>query len=272
MGTLIDQDNDADHDHDRHLHEHGRAHRAGRQLDTPCGQPDRAHGQHQGKRPPRGMPRGVMRQGHRHHPARHGEHRRDRDGVAHGDQQGRGDSGPGSQRGFHISDEAPRRRLRLGELGHRESQEHDGHASGDDRQRRGDAGGHRDNSEREIEVDPRPDIRDRRGGHVGRAELAGLEVVSALAHRVSPGRCSSSPRSRAHQATSRMRSVPPGCRYTAMSSMRLAIAVVAARLSHSSPRTTGSLRTSHSRRLLFQARSRAELIDHEEMRLPTACR
>ena len=41
-------------------------------------------------------------------------------------------------------------------------------------------------AEPEVEVDPRPDVRDRRGRHVGGTELTGLEVLSALAHHVSP--------------------------------------------------------------------------------------
>src|ERR1700733_12400942 len=83
---------------------------------------------------------------------------------------------------------APSARLRPGELGHREGQEADGHGSGQDGQRRGDTGGDRDHPEPEVEVNSRPDVRDRRGGHVGGTELAGLEAVSALAHHVSPSR------------------------------------------------------------------------------------
>ena len=137
-------------------------------------------------RPSAWSARSVLREGHRHQPARHGEHRRDGDGVPDGHQQGRCGTCSSSQRGFDISDEAPCRRLRPGELGHRKSQERDGHGSGEDRQRRGDTGGYGDHSEPEVEVNPRPDVRDRRGRHVTDTELAGLEVVSALAHHVSP--------------------------------------------------------------------------------------
>ena len=62
-----------------------------------------------------------------------------------------------------------------------------------------------------------------------------------------------------------------GC-HTATSSMRLAAAVAAARLSRNRSRAGGISRSSHSSRELFQARSRAELMVQLATRLPTACR
>jgi hypothetical protein len=47
--------------------------------------------------------------------------------------------------------------------------------------------------EGEVEVDARPDVGDGRGGHIGRAELAGLEVLCAVAHRAHSTRAYGAP-------------------------------------------------------------------------------
>ncbi len=184
VGAPIDEDDHTDHEHDRDLHEHGHAHRSGREADAARRQRDRADGQHQRQRFPRQMQRRVVRNGQRHHATRHREDPGDRRRVPHRDQQGCRHPGPRPQRSLDIGDEAPGRRLRLGELGHREGEQDDGHASRDDRQGGGHPGRDRDHPEREVEVDPGPDVGDRRGCQVRCAQLPGSKVVSALAHRL----------------------------------------------------------------------------------------
>ena len=83
-----------------------------------------------------------------------------------------------SQRGLHVGDEAPRRRLRLGELGHGEGEENDGEARRKDRERCGDTRCDGDHTECEIEIDTWSNVRNGRGGHVRGAELAGPEMAS----------------------------------------------------------------------------------------------
>ncbi len=178
---------DADHEHDRYLHHDSQAHRRGGKADAARRQPDGAGRQDEAQRLPGRVPRGVMGDGQRHHAPRHGEHPRYGHGEPHRDQDGRGDARPRSQRGLHVGDEASRRRLRLGEFGHDEGKQDDGQTSRENRQRRGNSSGDGDHPEGEVEVDPWPDVGDRRGRHVHRAQLPSLEMVSAhptLAHRV----------------------------------------------------------------------------------------
>ena len=184
MRALVDQHDDADDEHDRHLQEHRDANRSGGDAHAAHSDPDRGAGQHERERLPCGVPRGVVGERQRDHAAGHREHAGERNGVADRDEQRHDDAGLRSERGLDVGDEASRGRLGLRELGDDEGEQDDGDAAGEDRQRRGDARGDRDDSEGEVEVDPGPDVRDRRGGHIGRAQLAGADWM--LPARVGP--------------------------------------------------------------------------------------
>ena len=107
----------------------------------------------------------------RDHSAGHREHARDRHGETHGEQPRDEHAGPGAERCLDVGDEAARGGLQSRELGHDEGEEEDGDARDDDRERRGYACGDRDHAEREVEIDPGPDVGDRRRGHLLQAEL-----------------------------------------------------------------------------------------------------
>ena len=134
------------------------------------------------ERTPGHVPGEVVGEGHRHHAAGHREHPGHGDRVARRHQQCRQHAGPSAEARLYVSDEAAGRWLGPGELGHRPGQENDGDSGGQDRQRSGDPSRHRDHSEGEVEVDPRPDVGDRREGQICRAQLPGSEplVVGAL--------------------------------------------------------------------------------------------
>ncbi len=182
VAMLIDEYRDAYSKHDRNLSENGCAHGSRREFDAAYGQPDCASRQQETERTPGGMPRGVMGEGQRQHPSRHGEDSSHGDRVPNGNQYSGRDACSRSQRGLHVGDEAPRRRLGLGELGHSEGKKDDGNAGNKNREWCGDSRRDGDDAECKIEVDARSDVRYGRGRNVSGAKLTGSQVVSGLTH------------------------------------------------------------------------------------------